>query len=153
VAAWLTRAKDLAFRVGTGAHEAVLRASGGRVLGRVGRMPVLVLATTGRRTGARRTTVLTAPVVDGDRIVLVASFGGDDRHPAWYLNLREHPEVEITMQGSTRRMRARVADDDERAELWPRIVAGYRGYAGYQRRTSRRIPVVVLEPLEAPPGP
>ncbi|HEX9992408.1 MAG TPA: nitroreductase/quinone reductase family protein [Acidimicrobiales bacterium] len=112
-------------------------------------MPVVLLETTGRKTGKRRSTMLTAPVVDGDKVVLVASFGGDRRHPAWFLNLREHPDVVVTMEGRTRELRARVATEDEKAELWPRIVAAYRGYAAYQRRTDRDIPVVILEPRPA----
>jgi len=76
----------------------------------------------------------------------VASYGGDDRSPAWYLNLRDHPEVTLTMQGRTRSMKARTATVDEKAELWPKVVAGYKGYAGYQTKTDRDIPLVLLDP-------
>ncbi len=140
--------KDEIAKVVTGFHEAVFRVSGGRLLGTLGGMPVLVLGTTGRKSGKRRSTMLTAPIVEdgGDRIVLVASWGGDSRHPTWFLNLREHPDVEVTMGGRTRSMRARVATAEEKAELWPRIVATYRGYAGYQKRTDRDIPLVIVEP-------
>jgi len=78
--------------------------------------------------------------------VVVASYGGDDRHPQWYLNLRAEPNVTVTMNGRPRRMVARTASAGEKAELWPRIVASYRGYGGYQERTDRDIPVVILEP-------
>jgi deazaflavin-dependent oxidoreductase (nitroreductase family) len=79
--------------------------------------------------------------------VLVASKGGgDDRHPEWYRNLVADPDVELTVGGTTRPMRAHTADPTEQDELWPRIVAAYRGYADYQRRTEREIPVVVLVP-------
>lgn len=138
--------KDRVFRAVTGLHRAVLRLSGGRLLARAGRMPVVVLTTTGRRSGRARHTVLTAPVIDGDRVVLVASYGGDDRHPAWFLNLLAHPDVVLRVQGRERSLRARVADAGEKAALWPRIVEAYGGYAAYQRRTARDIPVVVLEP-------
>jgi len=138
--------KDIGARIVTGFHEAVLRLSNGRLANRGFGMPVLILTTTGRKTGQRRTTVLTSPVQDGDTIVLVASYGGDDRHPTWFLNLRDHPEVEITMDGRTRRMRARVASPEEKAELWPRVVAAYRGYGQYQQRTARDIPLVICEP-------
>ncbi len=138
--------KNLVFRVVTGAHRFVFRASAGRLLGKAGGMPVILLTTTGRRTGRKRSTMLTSPVSDDGRVVLVASFGGDPRHPAWFLNLREHPDVTVTMGGRERRMRARVASDTEKAALWPSIVAAYRGYGAYQRRTERAIPVVVLEP-------
>ena len=84
--------------------------------------------------------------IDPDRVVLVASWGGDDRHPTWYLNLRDHPEVEITTTGAHREMTARTASADEKAELWPRITATYPGYAGYQTKTDRDIPVVILDP-------
>ncbi|HET9600709.1 MAG TPA: nitroreductase family deazaflavin-dependent oxidoreductase [Acidimicrobiales bacterium] len=138
--------KDLMARVVTGAHEAVFRASGGRLLGSFGGMPVLVLTTVGRKSGQPRSTMLTVPVRDGERLVLVASYGGDDRHPAWFLNLRDNPDVTVTMDGRTRPMRARVASPEEKADLWPRVVAAYQGYGGYQSRTSREIPVVIVEP-------
>lgn len=138
--------KDLMARVVTGAHEAVFRASGGRLLGSFGGMRVLVLTTVGRKSGQPRSTMLTVPVRDGERLVLVASYGGDDRHPAWFLNLRDNPEVTVTMDGRTRPMRARVASPEEKADLWPRVVAAYEGYGGYQSRTSREIPVVIVEP-------
>ena len=138
--------KDLMARVVTGAHEAVFRASGGRLLGSFGGMRVLVLTTVGRKSGQPRSTMLTVPVRDGERLVLVASYGGDDRHPAWFLNLRDNPDVTVTMDGRTRPMRARVASPEEKADLWPRVVAAYKGYGGYQSRTSREIPVVIVEP-------
>lgn len=109
-------------------------------------MPVLLLTTTGRRTGRARRTVLTTPVHDDDRIVLVASYGGDDRHPAWFLNLRDAPDVTVAMEGRTRSMTARIASDEEKGDLWLRIVAAYGGYGSYQGRTDRDIPVVILEP-------
>ncbi len=89
--------------------------------------------------------MLAAPIVDGDRVVLVASYGGDDRDPAWYLNLQANPEVRATTAGSTRTMSARVATDEEKAQLWPQTISRYQGYARYQKRTERRIPVVTLE--------
>jgi deazaflavin-dependent oxidoreductase (nitroreductase family) len=110
-------------------------------------MPLIELITTGRRSGKERATMLSVPIIDGDRLVLVASFGGDDRHPAWYLNLRANPEVRVTIAGSTRTMIARIATEEEKAELWPQITSVYEGYAHYQKRTDRPIPVVILEPL------
>jgi deazaflavin-dependent oxidoreductase (nitroreductase family) len=138
--------KDVVARNVTNAHAAVFRATSGRVGGRLFGMPALMLTTTGRRSGQKRTTMLTAPVVDGERVVLVASYGGDDRHPTWFLNLRDDPDVEIVMGGRTRRMRARIASAEEKAELWPRVVAAYKGYGQYQRRTERDIPLVLLDP-------
>ena len=141
------RVKDVLARVVTGFHRSVLRASRGRVAGRGLGMPVVMLTTTGRKTGKRRTTVLTAPVHDraAGTYVLVASYGGDDRHPAWFLNLRD-PDVEITVDGATHPIRAHIASREEKAELWPRVTSTYKGYAGYQKRTDRDIPLVILEP-------
>jgi deazaflavin-dependent oxidoreductase (nitroreductase family) len=142
----VANAKDIGARLVTGFHEAVYRLTNGRIGNRGFGMPVLILTTTGRKTGKQRTTMLTSPVQDGDSVVLVASYGGDDRHPTWFLNLRDNPQVEITMEGRTRRMRARVATPEEKAELWPRVVAAYRGYGQYQTRTDRDIPLVICEP-------
>jgi deazaflavin-dependent oxidoreductase (nitroreductase family) len=142
----VANAKDIVARIVTGFHESVFRLSNGRIGNRGFGMPVLMLTTTGRKSGKRRTTMLTSPVQDGDRFVLVASYGGDDRHPRWFLNLRDDPQVEITMDGKKRPMKARVASPDEKAELWPRVVAAYRGYGQYQQRTDRDIPLVICEP-------
>jgi deazaflavin-dependent oxidoreductase (nitroreductase family) len=89
--------------------------------------------------------MLTAPIIEDDRVVLVASKGGDDRDPDWYRNLVAHPEVELTVKGETKPMVARTAAAAERDELWPRITAAYKGYGGYQQRTKREIPVVICE--------
>lgn len=128
------------------AHRGLLTVSGGRLGSKLGPMPVVQLHTTGRTSGKRRTTMLTAPIVEDDRYVLVASKGGDDRDPDWYRNLVANPDIELTVDGETSTYTARVATDDEKAEMWPRIVQAYKGYAGYQERTDRDIPVVVCEP-------
>ncbi len=109
-------------------------------------MDVIELHTTGARTGLARTTLLTVPVRDGDSLVVVASKGGDDRDPQWLGNLVARPEVDVTLAGVRRPMRARVAGPDEAAALWPRVVARYGPYDGYRRRAARAIPLVVLEP-------
>lgn len=127
-------------------HKSALALSGGRLGAEVWGMTVLELHTTGRRSGKRRSTMLTAPVVDGDEYVIVASKGGDDRHPDWFRNLEFEPDVEITVRNETRPMRARVVTGAERAELWERIVKKSSNYRDYQRRTDREIPVVVLAP-------
>ncbi len=129
-------------------HQAVLKLTGGRLGWQAGPMPVLELTTTGRKSGRPRTVLLTSPVQEGDTVVIVASRGGDDHHPAWFLNLRDHPEVEIAFAGKPKqRMHARIATPEERAELWPRVTATYKGYAGYQKKTEREIPLVLLEPV------
>jgi deazaflavin-dependent oxidoreductase (nitroreductase family) len=140
------KAKDAFYKVGTGIHRAVFNASKGRIFGNAFGMPLIELITTGRRSGKERSTMLAVPITDGDRLVLVASFGGDDRHPAWYLNLQANPEVRATIAGTTRTMIARTATEEERVELWPQITSRYQGYARYQERTERPIPVVILEP-------
>ena len=138
--------KDQAFKLWTGAHRAVFRASKGRVGGTGFGMPVLILTTIGRESGQPRETMLTSPTQPAGSVVLVAAFGGDDRHPACYLNLRDNPDVEILMRGRHQKMKARVATADEKAQLWPLVVAAYKGYAGYQTKTDRDIPLVILEP-------
>jgi deazaflavin-dependent oxidoreductase (nitroreductase family) len=130
-------------------HKTVLKLSGGRLLNSFGTMPVVELHTVGRTSGKPRTTMLTAPIHDDDTYVLVASKGGDDRDPDWYRNLLANPDIELVVDGQTRAMTARVATDDEKAEMWPRIVEAYKGYAGYQKKTDRNIPVVVCEPRRA----
>lgn len=127
-------------------HRATLTVTGGRVGWQLGRMTAVQLHTIGRSTGQRRSTMLSAPIRDGDRFVLVASKGGDDRQPQWYLNLVANPDIELTVRDKTFRMRARTATAAEKAQLWPTIVSVNPGYAGYQSKTSRDIPVVICEP-------
>jgi len=137
---------DTALKVMNTLHRGVLRLSFGKV-GWDLKMPVLELTTTGRKTGLPRRTMLTSPAREGDAIVVVASRGGDDTHPAWYLNLLANPEVEVVYRGEPRRrMRARVATPDERARLWPAIAAGPGPYDRYQHKTEREIPLVLLDP-------
>jgi len=138
--------KDAFYKVGTGIHQAIFNISKGRIFGKALGMPLIELVTIGRRSGKERSTMLSVTIIDGDRLVLVASFGGDDRHPAWYLNLQANPQVRVTIAGSTRTMIARIATEEERGELWPRITSTFEGYARYQKRTHRQIPVVILEP-------
>lgn len=134
---------ELVFKAMNALHRPLFDLTGGRVGGRVMKMTALKLTTTGRRSGQPRTVMLTAPVCRDDEIVLVASKGGNDEHPAWYLNLVANPEVTIEMAGRTLQATARTATDEEKAELWPAITSAYAGYAGYQRRTDRDIPVVI----------
>ncbi|RMH74569.1 MAG: nitroreductase family deazaflavin-dependent oxidoreductase [Actinomyces sp.] len=139
---------DIALKTMNAVHRGILALTFGRVGWKAADMPVLELTTTGRRTGRPRSVMLTSPHQIGDTLVVVASRGGDDHHPAWYLNLVENPDVQVRLQGGPRvPMRARVATPEERAELWPRITERYRNYAGYQARTEREIPLVLLEPV------
>ena len=137
---------DLGFKLVSTTHRTLLRLSGGRILHSAYGMPVVELHTTGRKTGQTRVTMLTAPIYDATKVVLVASKGGDDRDPQWYRNLTAHPEVEILIEGKLRKLRARTASALEKAELWPQILSAYKGYGGYQGNTVRDIPVVICEP-------
>ena len=127
-------------------HKSLLAVSGGRIGWRAGKMPVLKLTTTGRKSGQPRTVMLTSPHKVGDAMVIVASKGGDDQHPAWFLNLRDNPRVDVAIAGHQQpQMTARIAADEERAELWPIVVKSYSGYRDYQSKTDREIPLVLLE--------
>ena len=128
-------------------HRTVLKLTGGRFPRRFLGMQPVELVTIGRKTGERRPTLLTSPLCEEGRVLLVASKGGYQDHPQWYKNLAANPEVELTIDGRTRAMRARTATPEEKAALWPGIVATYKGYAGYQRNTDRDIPVVICEPV------
>ncbi len=139
---------DLVLKGLNAVHRAVLWLSGGRIGDVAGGMPVLELVTVGRRSGQPRAVMLTSPLRDGDAYVVVASRGGDDRHPDWFLNLRDEPRVQVSVGGTAARtpMSARIATADERARLWPQITARFTHYAGYQGRTQREIPLVLLTP-------
>jgi deazaflavin-dependent oxidoreductase (nitroreductase family) len=126
-------------------HSRVYRLTGGRVGGRLGRLPVLLLTTTGRKSGEPRTQPLAYTHV-GDGYAVIASKGGAAQHPFWYLNLRANPLAEVTVGRATRRVRARDAQGEERERLWRALADLYPGYDKYAQKTSRQIPVVVLEP-------
>jgi F420H(2)-dependent quinone reductase len=121
------------------------RVSGGRLMGKIGRAPVLLLTTTGRKSGQPRT----APVVylaDGDRLVLINTNAGNERIPAWSLNLRANPEAEVEVGRKRRKVRARIAEGEERADLWRKHNEQYSGFDDYAAKLERDIAVVVLEP-------
>ena len=141
---------DIVFKTMTAAHRVLLRLSGGRLGFEMEKMPVLELTTVGRRSGKPRPVLLTAPARDGDALVVVASRGGDDRHPDWFLNLRTDPRVEVALQGAPpRAMTAHVASGEERARLWEKITTNNPRYGSYQQRTEREIPVVLLRSTES----
>ncbi|SDD25757.1 nitroreductase/quinone reductase family protein [Auraticoccus monumenti] len=139
---------DVVLKAMNAVHRIAIKVSGGRLGHDLIGMPSLELTTTGRRSGQPRSVMLTAPLQLGDGLVVVASRGGDDQHPAWFHNLVADPDVRVSLRGGpSTPMRARVVGPEERAELWPQIAGKYRNYAGYQRRTDREIPLVVLEPV------
>jgi deazaflavin-dependent oxidoreductase (nitroreductase family) len=145
VMALVDRAWPLLRRL-AGGHVAVYRASGGRIGHRVlGGAPMLLLDHVGARSATPRTTPLIY-VEDGENLAIVASKGGHTQHPAWYHNLLAHPDTTVQVGSQRLRVRARVASPQERARLWPKAEAVYGPYREYQARTSREIPIVVLEP-------
>ncbi len=129
-----------------GAHTWIYRASGGHVGHRLPFAPPMLLLD---HVGARSSTKRTSPLVyvkDGQDVVIVASKGGFPKHPAWYHNLKAHPDTEVQIGTERRKVHARVATPQERPRLWGMAVDTYSGYAEYQERTDREIPLVVLEP-------
>jgi deazaflavin-dependent oxidoreductase (nitroreductase family) len=129
----------------------LLRWSKGRLSFSPG-VPVLLLETTGAKSGHKRETPLVY-VADGERVVLIASNGGLPNNPAWLYNLRAHPRVRATLRGGTHDYAAREAEGEERERLWQKALAVNPGYALYQEKAaSRRIPVVVLDPIDEPPA-
>ena len=137
--------KRLFLKVMGGVHTALYRATGGKFGGTMVKVPILLLTTRGRKSGKERT----APLMftrDGDNLVLVASVGGTPRNPAWYWNLQgQDADVQIGSEHSC--VRARDAEGEERARLWAEMVSLCPSYAEYQKKTTRQIPVVVLEPV------
>lgn len=129
-------------------HRSLLNLSGGRIGKTLGNMPVCKVTTTGRASGRPRTVMLTVPVQHDDTFVFVASKGGDDRDPDWYRNLVSNPELTLESADADGPITliARTASTEEKAELWPQIVAAYKGYARYQDNTDRDIPIVIAEP-------
>src|SRR4051812_20620197 len=139
---------DLMFKATNRLHRATLKATGGRVGWRLKGMQVVQLTTTGRKSGEQRTVMLTSPHQEGDTVVVVASRGGDDRPPAWLLNVQASGDVRGAAKGRPAGpYRPPVADADERARLWPVVTRDHPHYAGYQERTDREIPLVLLTPV------
>lgn len=137
------RLRRFLIRAASRIHGGVYRISRGRLLGRLVGMPVLLLTTTGRTSGRRRTAALTY-LEDGRDLVVVGSFGGSDLPPAWWLNLRSEPRATVLIRGTTSRVTARAATAEEHGRLWPLVTRTNPGYARYQERTARPIPIVLL---------
>ena len=140
-----TGISDRALRVGGKLNVPIYRLTRGRLMGRIGRAPVLLLTTTGRKSGQKRT----APVVyleDGDAMVIVGSNAGNERPPAWSLNLLANPDAEVDAYGKRRQVRARVPEGEEHERLWRKVNEQYAGFDDYKARTTRQIKLFVLEP-------
>lgn len=123
----------------------IYRLSGGRVGGKLGKAPILLLTTTGRKSGQPRT----APVLylaDGDRFVVINTNAGNDKTPAWSLNLRANPEAEVEIGRRRVAVRSRLAEGEERADLWRRSMEQYEGWDFYESKLDREVGVFVLEP-------
>jgi deazaflavin-dependent oxidoreductase (nitroreductase family) len=137
--------RDSAVKRLSALHRVLYRVTGGRVGRRLVDNDILLLTTRGRGT-ARKHTVPLLYLRDRERLVVIASYGGRDRHPEWYLNLVADPSVIAQIGGERVSLLARTANQGERETWWPRVVAAYSEYAVYQGRTDREIPVVMLEP-------
>jgi deazaflavin-dependent oxidoreductase (nitroreductase family) len=128
-------------------HRVLIAITGGRAGRSFSGMPVVELTTIGRKSGQPRSCMLTSPYQEGDRTYVVASRGGDDHNPAWFLNLTDNPEVTVSIQGGpAQKMHAEVAAPDERARVWPLITSKHANYGNYQKKTQREIPLVILSP-------
>jgi len=124
-------------------HAWLWKLCGGKLDNAFGKLPLMMLTTTGRKTGQRRTT----PVLylqDGTGLIVVASFGGNDMHPAWYLNLEKCPDAEVIVKGEHRKVLARKLSAEEKKVIWPRLVQLYPQFETYQQRTRREIPLMRL---------
>ena len=126
-------------------HRVLYRLSGGRIGSHIWGLPIVLLTTTGRVSGRQRTVPLCS-LRKGESFVVIASYGGLDRAPAWWLNLQREPRATVRIGSATRNVVAREAEGEERAQIWAEVTRIAPGYLGYERRTERRIPVVVLEP-------
>ena len=137
----------LAWKLGSGAHAGVYRATGGKLFGRMGKSPILLLNTVGRKSGKRRTSPLLY-AMDGEDFVIIASKGGASAHPAWYLNLMANPEATVEIEDREVRVKAEEADSEEKSRLWQKMVEMYPAYDDYQKKTEREIPLLILRPVE-----
>jgi deazaflavin-dependent oxidoreductase (nitroreductase family) len=132
-------------RVTSALNKCLYRATGGVIGGRFGKADILLLTTTGRKTGRRRTTPLLY-LKDGEDFVLIASNAGDDRNPGWWVNLKADPHGSVQIGRARTAITARQATPEEKTRLWPSVIDIYPGYDEYTTRTNREIPVVILSP-------
>ena len=144
---WLSALVKLAWKVGSGAHTGLYRATGGKLGGRMGKNPILLLNTVGRRSGKERVTPLLY-AMDSEDYAIVASYGGAPKHPDWFLNLQANPETSIEVGGRKINVRAEVATPEDKPRLWAKLTEMYSTYDDYRKKTDREIPVVILHPRD-----
>jgi len=137
----------LALKLGSGAHAGMYRATKGKLFGSMGKSPILLLNTVGRKSGKKRTTPLLY-AMEGEDFVLIASKGGAPTHPAWYLNLIANPDVMVEVGGREVRVRAEEVSGENKARLWQKMVEMYPTYDDYQTKTEREIPLLLLHPVK-----
>jgi deazaflavin-dependent oxidoreductase (nitroreductase family) len=123
----------------------IYRRTNGKLGGTIQNAPVALLTTTGRKTGESRVSPLLY-LREGDRVILGASRGGSDKHPLWYLNLKANPKVSVQIKDEVMSLTARDANDAERTEYWPKMVAMYPTFEDYKSWTDRVIPIVICDP-------
>jgi len=141
----LSRPANLALKLGSSVHAGVYRATGGKLFGRMGKSPILLLNTVGRKSGKKRATPLLY-VMDGEDFVLIASKGGAPTHPAWYLNLMANSAVTVEVGDREVHVRAEEVRGEEKTRLWQKMVEMYPTYDDYQTKTEREIPLLILHP-------
>lgn len=137
------RVKDTVVKAFSAAHTFVYRRSSGRLGGKFRKAPTMLLTTTGRKSGKQH-TVPVLYLVDGDALVVVGSYAGDDRTPAWFLNLLSNPDVEVERGAKKVAMTATLGSAEDKARLWPALLKMYPSYASYQKKTARDIPLALL---------
>ena len=143
----LSGAANLALKLGSSVHAGVYRATGGKLFGRMGKSPILILNTVGRKSGKKRATPLLY-AVDGEDFVIIASKGGAPSHPAWYLNLMANPDATVEVKGREVRVTAEQVEGEEKMRLWQKMAELYPTYDDYQRKTERQIPLLILRPTD-----
>jgi deazaflavin-dependent oxidoreductase (nitroreductase family) len=137
----------LALKLGSGVHTGLYRATGGKLFGRMGKSPIMLLNTVGRKTGRKRTSPLLY-VMDGEDFVIIASKGGAPAHPAWYLNLKANPDATVEVGDREVRVRPEEVDSEEKVRLWQKMIEMYPTYDDFQTKTKREIPLLVLRPVK-----
>ena len=142
---------DFTLRAANWLNRTAIRWSGGRIGWRYKGTPIIEVTATGRHSGQPRSTLLSAVAERDGAFVVIGSRGGDSKHPAWFLNMRDNPAVSVRSRDGTQQMTARVAEGDERATLWDQVATHSDHYVRFQRKTERQFPIVLLEPVRDVP--